>query len=130
MLIPGKPLHNETQRHVDRMSVHDDDHIEDLDILIRQLHQQYLWDLLTVLCVAGPDGDDSLLDLKGYQDSVAVGCSRFCCGPGVHYHGHQVHRYAVHSGLRPLRSQHCDGMLCPQWVARRGRLDGHSRRLL
>lgn len=77
MLIPDKVLHNETQRHVARMAVRNSDHIEDLDILIRSLHENGLWSKLDVLCVVGPDESDSLLDLKGNQDSVKIGTPAF-----------------------------------------------------
>lgn len=82
MFIPGKPLHNETQRHVARMSVRNSDHIEDLDLLIRALVSTGLWPLLTSICVAGPDASDSLLDLKGYQDSALVGSPPFVADQG------------------------------------------------
>ena len=82
MMIPGRPLHAETQRHVRRMSVHDDAHIGDLDLLIRGLIRSGLWDKITSICVAGLNANDSLLDLKGYQDSTLIGSPAFVADEG------------------------------------------------
>lgn len=82
MFTPGRPLHNETQRHVARLSVRNSDHIEDLDILIRGLVDAGIWARLAVLCVAGPNSADSLLDLKGTQDSALVGAPAFAADAG------------------------------------------------
>ena len=83
MIIPGKPLHAETQRHVARMSSHDDQHIQDLDFLIRELVAGNVWDRLTCLCVVGPTAADSLLNLKHQSsDSELVGAPTFVADRG------------------------------------------------
>lgn len=82
MFTPGKPLHNETQRHVHTLSTRDNDHIRDLDVLIRGLHSEGLWDKLSLICVVGPDETDSLRDLKGSQDSVKIGAPAFVANRG------------------------------------------------
>ena len=83
MIIPGKPLHAETQRHVARMSSFDDQHIQDLDLLIRELIYVGAWDGLSCLCVVGPTAADSLLNLKhGGNDSVLSGAPTFVADRG------------------------------------------------
>ena len=82
MFIPARPLHNETQRHVARMSVRNDDHIEHMDLLIRGLHDERLWDKIDIICVAGPNKADSLLDLKGTQDSSELATMTFTADQG------------------------------------------------
>ena len=82
MFIPDKVLHNETQRHVERLSSRDENHIEALDALIRGLHNEGLWNKIHVLCVVAPTSADSLLDLKNNQDSVLVGSPAFVADRG------------------------------------------------
>lgn len=82
MLIPGKVLHNETQRHVRGLSNRDDELIGHLDLLIRGLHDEGLWDKISILCVAHLNSADSLLDLKGNQDSILVGSPSFIADQG------------------------------------------------
>ena len=82
MLIPGKVLHNETQRHVARMSTRNSAHIVALDTLIRSLVDAEIWNSIILLCVAGPSSSDSLLDLKGDHDSSLFGSPAFVANRG------------------------------------------------
>ena len=82
MLSIGRPLHAETQRHVARCTGATDSYIEDLDLLIRGLIKEGLWDKLRLICVVAPTEADSLLDLKGDTDSVKVGSPAFVADRG------------------------------------------------
>lgn len=77
MLIPDKVLHNETQRHIARLAVRTNARIQALDTLVRSLHAEGVWDKLHTLNIAVGSSADTLLDLKGNQDSVLVGSPAF-----------------------------------------------------
>jgi hypothetical protein len=64
MIIPGRPLHRETQRVIRGFYTRDSVHIESLDLLIRGLHDAGLWPKITAMCIAGPDVVSSLTNLK------------------------------------------------------------------
>lgn len=73
MIIPGQPLHTVTKQHIPRLSSKAGIHIQALDWFIRTLLFYGLWNKFAVICVAGGNQADTLLNLKGGSGGTVFG---------------------------------------------------------
>ena len=78
-----KSVHPESERHFRAIGGTDGALLRDVNNLIIDLHQNALWDRITNLCVVHTSLADTLVDVKGSQNSAASGSPTFSSTTGV-----------------------------------------------